>query len=316
MKDSFGREIKYMRLSVTDRCNLRCRYCMPADGVALKRHEDMLTEDEMIRAVAIASELGVNKLRITGGEPLVKKNIISICRRIAELTGIRDRAMTTNGTRLPEFASELKRAGIQRLNISLDSLDADKYRYITRCGELSEALRGIEAALAAGFEKIKINTVLIGGFNDDEIRSLAELSLKYPVEVRFIELMPMLAGGFGKAAYIPVSAVREALPEAEDAEERSGTAELLRLPGALGDIGLISPVSKLFCSSCDRIRLTADGRLKPCLHSPEEYPVKGLSEEELRQQLKRAISSKPLCHAELSSEQPSRAERSMDSIGG
>ena len=169
MLDSFGRNITYMRVSVTDLCNLRCRYCMPEDGVCKRTHAEMLTEDEIITAMKAAASLGITKLRITGGEPLVKKNIASICRRAAQIPGIREICVTTNGTLLPELAKPLREAGVSRVNISLDTLDADKFRYITRRGELSQAVDGIHAALDAGFEKVKLNAVLIGGFNDDEI---------------------------------------------------------------------------------------------------------------------------------------------------
>ena len=191
MRDRYNREITYLRLSVTDLCNLRCRYCMPAEGVCKLRHEDMLTEDEMILAVEAAASLGIRKVRVTGGEPQVKKNILSICRRIAAVQGIGEVCLTTNGILLPAFASDLRDAGVNRLNISLDTLNPKKYTSMTRGGKLQDALNGIEAALQAEFEKIKINTVLIGGFNDDEIRELAELTLQWPVDVRFIELMPM-----------------------------------------------------------------------------------------------------------------------------
>ena len=176
MQDAFGREITYLRLSVTELCNLRCRYCMPEEGICKRPHEEMLTEEEMILAVKTVSELGVRKLRITGGEPLVKKNILSICEKAAALPGIEEVCITTNGTLLPGLAVPLRRAGVGRLNISLDTLDADKYRKITRVGRLDDALSGIEAVLAAGFEKIKINTVLIGGFNDDEASELCRLT--------------------------------------------------------------------------------------------------------------------------------------------
>ena len=195
MKDTYGREISYLRLSVTELCNLRCRYCMPAEGVCKKEHDEMLTEEEIVLAVETAAELGVTKLRITGGEPLVKKNIVSICERTAAVPGIREVCITTNGTRLPELARPLREAGVRRLNISLDTLSEEKYRYITRIGSLNQAIDGIEAALDAGYDKIKLNAVLIGGFNDDEIAPLAGLTRRWPVDVRFIELMPMGIAG-------------------------------------------------------------------------------------------------------------------------
>ena len=316
MTDRCGRAITYLRLSVTERCNLRCRYCMPENGICKKRHEDMLTEDEMIRAVEAASSLGMSKLRITGGEPLVKKNILSICERVAAVEGIREVCLTTNGTLLSGMAGALKAAGVSRLNISLDTLDPDKYAGITRRGVLSDALRGIEAALAAGFSRIKLNAVLIGGFNDGEIPDLAELTVRYPVDVRFIELMPMTAGEFGPEAYLPCSAVLDALPALLPQPDDGGVARLFRLPGGLGNVGLISPINAHFCASCNRIRLTADGRLKPCLHSPLEYSVKGLSREEMILRFREAVSAKPAWHGELSALHPSGAERSMNQIGG
>ena len=316
MRDKFGREINYLRLSVTDLCNLRCRYCMPEEGIPKKDHAAMLTEDEMIRAVEAAASLGITKLRITGGEPLVKKNILSICRRASAVEGIGEVCMTTNGIRLPELAVPLREAGVRRLNISLDTLDPGKYAHITRCGTLSDALAGIRAALAAGFDKIKLNAVLIGGFNDDEIGDLAALTLRYPLDMRFIELMPMGASGFGKEAYLPYSEVLRRLPELEPLSEEGGAAKLYRLPGAKGNVGLISPVSAHFCGSCNRLRLTADGKLKPCLHSAEEYPIKGLDRAGMAEAMKTAILGKPEWHGALDYLNRSQAARSMNRIGG
>ena len=317
MKDTFQRNITYLRLSVTERCNLRCRYCMPADGICKKRHEDMLTEDEMIQAVEAAAALGITKVRITGGEPLVKKNIVSICQRVANIPEIKEVCMTTNGVLLPEFAKPLKEAGVQRINLSLDTMDSKKYAHITRIGSYEKAIRGLEAAFETGFDKVKINTVLIGGFNDDEICFLADLTRQYPVDVRFIELMPMYdSGDFGPEAYIPYSTVTDALPELISVPQNGGVAKLYRLPDGKGNVGLISPVHAHFCAQCNRLRLTADGRLKPCLHSNEEYPIKGMNYEEMLEQMKRAILSKPQCHGNLSYYQRSDAKRNMNQIGG
>lgn len=315
MKDAFDREITYLRLSVTELCSLRCRYCMGEEGVCKKRHEDMLREDEMIAAVEAAATLGITKVRITGGEPLVKKNIVSICRRTAAVPGIREVCLTTNGIALPEYAAELKAAGVRRINISLDTLSREKYAEITRRDRLADARKGLECALSAGFEKIKINTVLIGGFNDDEIVPLAGLTKQYPVDVRFIELMPMREG-FPPEAFIPAAEVLRQLPEAEPLPSDGGVAKLYRLPGAMGNLGLISPLSAQFCARCDRLRLTADGRLKPCLHSAAEFPIKGLDREEMTEQMRRAILCKPEWHGVLSPDSPSRANRDMNRIGG
>ena len=215
MVDNYGRTFSYLRLSVTDLCNLRCRYCMPEVGVCKKRHEDMLTEDEMVTAVTAAAQLGIRKLRITGGEPLVKKNILSICRRTAAVPGIDEVCVTTNGVLLKDFAENLKKSGVKRLNISLDTLNGEKFSRITRGGNLQAVLSGIDAALSAGFRKIKINAVLIGGFNDDEINELAQLTMKQSVDVRFIELMPMVDTGYKDFDYLPASVVLDRVPGLE-----------------------------------------------------------------------------------------------------
>ncbi len=317
MLDSFGRDISYLRVSVTELCNFRCRYCMPAQGVCKKAHEEMLTEDEMLLAIRAAASLGIRKLRFTGGEPLIKKNIVSICRRAAAVDGIEEICITTNGALLPELAVPLREAGVRRVNISLDTLDAEKFRFITRVGELDRALAGFHAALDAGFDKIKLNAVLIGGFNDGEIPALAELTRQYPVDLRFIELMPMLEEScFGPEAFLPCTAVLEALPELEAEPADGSVAKLYRLPGAQGRIGLISPVSAHFCAACNRIRLTADGRIKPCLHSEAEYALKGLDYDGMVETLRKAILSKPSWHGALDAENRSRAGRSMNQIGG
>ncbi len=317
MEDQYGRQIRYLRLSVTELCNLRCRYCMPEDGVCKKRHEEMLTQEEMLAAIRAAASLGINKLRITGGEPLVKPNIVELCRAAAATEGIKEVCLTTNGVLLPKLAGPLKAAGVKRLNISLDTLDEAKYSFITRCGTLDTAIAGIEAALAEGFEKIKINTVLIGGFNDGEIAELAALTRRWPVDLRFIELMPMYdSGDFGPESFIPYTVALERLPELSPVTPDGGVARLYRLPGAQGNIGLISPVSAHFCAECNRIRITADGKVKPCLHSAEEYALKGLDENGMREVLRDAVFHKPKWHGELSFSERSHAGRNMNQIGG
>lgn len=317
MTDSFDRQIDYLRISVTDLCNLRCRYCMPEDGVCKKSHADMLTEDEMVQAVEAAASLGIRKVRITGGEPLVKRNILSICTRIAAVDGIREVCLTTNGMQLPQLAKPLREAGVSRLNISLDTLNPEKYAYITRNGQLQDAILGIEAALDAGFDKIKLNAVLIGGFNDDEIPALAALTGKWPVDMRFIEMMPMYDGGdFDSAAFIPCARVLEMLPQAQPIAADGSVARLYRLPDALGNIGLISPVTAHFCASCNRIRLTADGKVKPCLHSAQELSLKGLDFAGMRRTLEQAIRNKPQWHGNMDAVNRSMAGRNMNEIGG
>ena len=317
MRDQFGREITYLRLSVTELCDLRCRYCMPEGGICKKRHEDMLTEEETLLAVETAAELGIRKVRITGGEPLIKKNILSLCRGVASTPGIEELCLTTNGQHLGEMAVMLREAGVRRINISLDTLSEEKYRWITRCGDLSPAMDGLKAALQAGFGRVKVNTVLIGGFNNDEIPALAALTLDCDLDVRFIELMPMVDGAFGPEAFLPAEAVLKALPEAEPAGcDRNGVATLYRLPGARGSIGVIRPLSDHFCGECNRLRLTADGHLKPCLHRPGEFSLKGLDKEGMKRQILAAINQKPAWHGALDAAHPSGAERHMNEIGG
>ena len=317
MIDNYGREINYLRLSVTERCNLRCRYCMPEDGICKMDRIELMSEDEMIQAVEVAARLGITKLRITGGEPLVKCNILSICQRAAAIPGISEVCITTNGTLLPRLAKPLKEAGVTRINLSLDTLNPEKYAYITRLGTLDQALAGLEAALNTGFEKIKINAVLIGGFNDDEIVPLAELTRTYPVDMRFIELMPIQDHDeFGESAFIPCRKIIERLPEAIPQSADGGVARLYRLPGAQGNVGLISPLTDHFCKHCNRLRLTADGKLKPCLHSGDEISIKGLDQAGMAEQFRAAIAAKPSCHAELSHRSRSQAGRNMNQIGG
>ena len=317
MIDRLGRNITYLRISLTDKCNLRCRYCMPEEGVCKRSHHEMMNEDEVVTAVEAAASLGIRKVRLTGGEPLVKKNIVSICRRVAAVEGIKELCLTTNGILLPELAKELRQAGVNRVNLSLDTLNPEKYAYITRIGKLEQFRAGLEAALDAGFDKVKINAVLIGGFNDDEIEALAGLTMQYPVDMRFIELMPIQDHDeFGESAYVPYSRVLEKLPQAVPVERDGGVAKLYRLPGAKGNIGLISPISAHFCGECNRIRLTADGKLKPCLHSAEEYSIKGLDQNGMMAVFQEAIWNKPAWHGDLDAVNRSKAGRNMNEIGG
>ena len=317
MIDRLGRNITYLRISLTDKCNLRCRYCMPEEGVCKRSHHEMMNEDEVVTAVEVAASLGIRKVRLTGGEPLVKKNIVSICRRVAAVEGIKEVCLTTNGILLPELAKELRQAGVNRVNLSLDTLNPEKYAYITRIGKLEQFRAGLEAALDAGFDKVKINAVLIGGFNDDEIEALANLTMEYPVDMRFIELMPIRDHDeFGQEAYLSYSKVLEKLPEAVPVAHDGGVAKLYRLPGAKGNIGLISPISAHFCSECNRLRLTADGKLKPCLHSGDEYSIKGLDREGMKAVFEQAIWNKPAWHGDLDAINRSKAGRNMNEIGG
>ena len=323
MQDPRGRTISYLRLSVTELCNLRCRYCMPAEGIVKRRHEDMLTQEEMLLAVRAAASLGVYKVRVTGGEPLVKKNILSICSGIREVEGIRELCLTTNGILLSQMAESLRAAGVDRINLSLDTLDAGRYRRITRGGELQDALRGLKSALQAGFDRVKINAVLLPDTSPAEIRNLALLTTQHPVDVRYIELMPMPGNGVVPGRnFTPAAKVFDALPSLVPLQEadlhswdKGTVARLYRLPGARGNIGLISPVSTRFCSSCSRLRLTADGHIRPCLHDPREYSIKGRTFEEMREQFILSIRNKPAQNPSLSGGIVT-AGRSMNRIGG
>lgn len=318
MKDTFQREITYLRISLTDLCNLRCVYCMPPEGVRKQTHNQILSLEEIGEIARAAVELGVKKIRLTGGEPLVRRGVLSLCRELRRIPRLQELTLTTNGLLLSGMAAELKAAGVDRVNVSLDTLDPEKYRRITRGGCLEDALAGIQAARDAGLTPLKLNCVLIGGFNDDEITALAALTERAPVEVRFIELMPIGdTAGFGPDAYLPCEAVLERLPRLEPAAgERTGVAERFRLPGAAGTVGLIRPLSRCFCAQCDRIRLTADGYLKPCLHSREEISVRGLHGPDLRRRLEQAIRHKPEQHGQLSASARSESARGMNRIGG
>ena len=315
MTDGYGRTIDYLRLSVTDLCNLRCLYCMGPAGVPKKAHGEICSLEELAELAEAAVALGVTKIRLTGGEPLVRRGIVSLVRRLAALEGLQELTMTTNGCLLPELAEPLRRAGLTRINLSLDTLDPEKYRRLTRGGELEQALRGLEAAEAAGFSGIKLNAVLLGGFNTDELRDLAGLARNRDLCVRFIELMPLgVSAALPQACFVPAATVLQALPELEPAG-RDGVACLYRAPGWRGSVGLIAPMSCCFCSQCSRIRITADGKLKPCLHSDEEYPLRGLHGPALREAMAAAIRAKPERH-ELDNTHGSRTRRAMHEIGG
>ena len=314
MVDQFGRAVDYLRLSVTDLCNYRCRYCMPEDGVCKRSHSDILRVEECVEIVRAAAACGVTKVRLTGGEPLVRRGVLDICRGIAALPGVEELCLTTNGSLLPELAAPLREAGVSRLNVSLDTLRPDRFRSITRCGELSQVLDGIAAAQEAGFDGLKLNTVLINGFNDDEIGDFLALTADCPWEVRFIELMPMgPCAGWGGDRFLSCGEVPRRFPALEPLEKQ-GVARRYRLPGARGTVGLISPLSRAFCAQCSRIRVTADGMLKPCLHSREEIPLRGLRGAELEETIRRGIFQKPQEHH--LTQRPSDTPRTMDQIGG
>lgn len=317
MLDAYNRNIDYLRVSVTELCNLRCRYCMPEEGIKKKDHQQMMHAEETVQAVRAAAKLGIKKIRITGGEPLVKRGIVKLCEAIADIPGIEEVCMTTNGILLPQFAADLKAAGVSRLNISIDTLDPEKFKYITRIGELDDVLAGMKAAEDAGFENTKLNVVLMGGFNDDEIEDFVNLTKDRPIEVRFIELMPIGGGiDFDRAKFVSCETVLEKVPQLESMDMEEGVAKLYRLPGAVGKVGLIRPISCEFCEGCNKIRLTADGIIKPCLHSDQEISLKGLTEDDMEATLRKAIMEKPERREEMNADSPSKAGRDMNQIGG
>ena len=285
MLDGEGRLIEYLRLSVTDRCNCRCTYCMPAGGVPMLGHKDILSFEELIEVVSACAQLGVRKVRLTGGEPLVRRGLPELVRMIRAVPGVEELAMTTNATLLAPVAAELHHAGLDRLNVSLDTLDAARYAELARGGSLEDALAGLAAARDAGFSRTKVNCVLMGGVNDADVPRLAELARTEPIDVRFIELMPMgPCAGWPKARFVPAEMVLEAVPGLVPLR-RDGVAELWHAPGWAGNVGLIRPMSHRFCDGCSRIRVTADGRLKPCLHSSAEIALRGLHGEALLAEL-------------------------------
>jgi GTP 3',8-cyclase len=319
MADRYNRTISYMRISITDLCNMRCQYCMPEEGVQKKSHQEFLSFEELAAIVRASVPLGIHKIRITGGEPLVRKGIVSLIEQINQIPGITEIAMTTNGSLLKELAEPLKKAGLTRFNISIDSLQPDRYQEITRGGNLSDVMQGIDTVLALGMTPLKLNTVVIGGLNDDEVHDFAALTMHQPIDVRFIELMPVgQASQWAKSRFVSNEVLQErlGLMVTEKAEPGS-PAKYFRLPGAMGRIGFINPISHHFCSECNRIRLTSDGKLKPCLHSDEEVdlmPVLHRSEEEMTQVIARAIDLKPEKH-KLNQESIC-TNRNMCQIGG
>jgi len=330
MIDAHNRDINYLRVSITDRCNLRCTYCMPKEGLSALGHEDVLRYEEILRIVHIAVKMGVTKARITGGEPLVRRGVVDFISRLSELSGLTDISLTTNGVFLESFAYPLFHAGIKRINISLDSLNAGKYALITRGGDLKAVLRGIDMAHQVGFHPIKINTVVINGVNDDEILDFALLSVEKPFQIRFIELMPMgRAGDQYEGKYLSNDIIRERIGKAFSLESLSGKgnnndgpARIYRISGAPGTIGFISPISNHFCRTCNRLRLTADGHLRACLLSDGEISLRealrrGCSDEELQYLIKSAIARKPMQHDISRGENHLRkCAKEMSSLGG
>lgn len=303
--DPHGRTIDYLRISVTDRCNLRCIYCMPKEGVPKLSHEDVLSYEEIVRVVNVARSIGISKVRVTGGEPLVRKGIVEFCRSLVEVVGPGNVSMTTNGVLLETFAWELWNAGIRRINISLDTLKPERFAEITGRDYFNRVWNGIMTAYRIGFHPVKLNVVVIKGMNDDEIEDLAALTFSYPFHVRFIEFMPFGSGNW-PSRFVSSDEIIERLKRLGDllpavSRNSNGPARYYAFPGALGKIGIISPISHHFCDNCNRLRLTADGRLRTCLFSAKETDLRPLlrssdDDKELAKAIVRALKEKPEKH--------------------
>ncbi len=334
MKDSHGRVIDYLRISLTDKCNFRCIYCMPAEGVCPMGHDELLRIEEIEAITRVATRIGIKSVRLTGGEPLVRKGVVDLVQALNDMPEIENISMTTNGVLLPKMADELKRAGLSRVNISLDTLDPEQFEFITRVGKIESTLAGIDAALEAGFNPVKINAVTVRSLNQDYL-AFAKLSIDRPLHVRFIEYMPVGTStgsdgtGWGKQDVVPSEellgiinerAREEGLPELvpagnDDKPIGWGPARYFEFPGAKGTVGFISPLSRHFCGECNRLRLTADGKLRPCLFSDREVDVRTAlregGEEAVYNCFLEALNLKPDEHHDKVG-----TERNMSQIGG
>ena len=323
--DAFGRHIRYLRVSLTDKCNLRCVYCMP-EQMVFRPNDELLSDEELFIVLRAADALGFDKYRLTGGEPTVRPNLAGIVREIAQLPGTREITMTTNGIRLAQLAQPLQQAGLRRVNVSLDSLDEAKFHRITRWGHVADVLAGIEAAEATGMVPVKINCVVIRGFNEDDMIDLAKLTFERDWQVRFLEVMPFAdVAEFQQANIVTTQEMIERLETALGKLDElndgklDGEAKVYRLPGARGEIGFISPVSAPFCASCNRVRLTADGTLRLCLLKDGELDLKtplrrGASTDDLAELMRQAIWHKPWGHDLANGVIP--MSRIMSEIGG
>jgi cyclic pyranopterin phosphate synthase len=326
--DTFGRKIDYLRISITDHCNLNCKYCSPpfSGRIHLQRRE-ILTYEEIVTLAETAVAAGITRIRLTGGEPLIRNGMVELCRMLAAINGLKSLSLTTNGVRLGALAGPLSRAGLQRINISLDSLKQNQFARITGQDRLDDVLAGIEAAEAAGLAPIKINTVVMRGVNDDEVADLAALTFDKPYHVRFIELMPFQQASCGDydRLHVPVREIIRKIPGIDNARvnpipDNPGPARLCALPGARGKIGFIAPMSWHFCGSCNRLRLTADGKIRNCLFSNDEMDIKtllrqGASKKELIEIFTTAAKNKPRRH-HLNEKSHSKTGRGMYAIGG
>ena len=327
LQDSFNRPIQYLRVSVTDRCNLRCVYCMPASGVPNIPHEEILRYEEIVRIVRLAVEMGIVHVRLTGGEPLVRKDIVDLVRDLAAIPGLDDLAMTTNGVLLSKYAQPLAEAGLKRVNISLDTLSPERFHRITRLGSLEQTLAGRQAALDAGLRPVKVNTVVVRGLNDDEIIDLARLTMQPDWHLRFIEMMPLGEGAHWTGdGVVPTAEIRARVEAAfgeltpvSKAGPGVGPARYYQLPGAEGTLGFISPVTEHFCFTCNRLRLTSDGKILPCLLSDLAFDLRtpmraGADDGMMREIFNQAVRAKPHRHHLVDA--PEEHKLPMSAIGG
>ena len=304
LADQYGRRINYLRVSVTDRCNLRCRYCMPQEGVPLKKHEDLLTFEEIETIVMAGAELGIDKVRLTGGEPLLRKGFVDLVKKLSAIPGINDLALTTNGILLGPMAAELKRAGINRVNVSLDTLKPERFKQMTGSDDWQKALDGILAALGAGFKQVKMNVVAIAGYNDDEIEDFVNFVKDKPLGLRFIEFMPVGNAYWESSKILNSETIKKRLAESVKlvpVSQKNTIAEEFQIEGSPATVGFISPLSDKFCKKCNRLRLTSDGFLKPCLATKTEVNIRvpvrsGMAGTELRRVFYEALRLKPSCH--------------------
>lgn len=322
--DTYGRRINYLRLSVTDRCNLRCCYCMPAAGVAKLQHGELLSYEELCRVASAAVASGISKIRVTGGEPLVRKGLVPFLERLSGIDGLKELVLTSNGMLLEELALPLRRAGVARLNISLDSLEPENFATITRGGDLARVLAGMDAAEQAGFPPVKINMVVMRGVNDHELLRFAQLSIDKPYTVRFIEYMPTLRDQGWNAQCMPGSEILRRIAERYPllplvGTEMAGPARNFKIEGAAGALGIITPISGHFCDSCNRIRVTAAGMVRGCLFSDQGVDLKpllaGCDDAPLRRTLRRIVTEKPGRH-HLAEEGAQQGRLNMSRIGG
>ncbi|SFM67292.1 GTP 3',8-cyclase MoaA [Thermodesulforhabdus norvegica] len=303
--DAHGRTVDYLRISITDRCNLRCIYCMPEEGVPRLSHEDVLSYEEIIRILNVAGSIGISKVRVTGGEPLVRKGVVEFCRSLVEIVGRGCVSITTNGVLLEEFAWDLWNAGIRRINVSLDTLKRERFAEITRRDYFNRVWNGIMTAYRIGFHPVKLNVVVIKGLNDDEIEDLAALTFEYPFHVRFIEFMPFGSGEWS-SRFVSSDEIVERLKNVGEllpavSLNSNGPAKYYAFRGALGKVGIISPISHHFCATCNRLRLTADGKLRTCLFATKETDLRAIlrsseDDEKLKEAIVRALKEKPEKH--------------------